>query len=334
MSHHPIYSLCEVSTCRHDCNNTSGKNTALKPLRFGSNNYNPRVISPIPMRPIRPAQPPPPNAVLQIRDSDIICGRGSGASGHKGNVVFRKVIAQVQHYYHYANAVEKADLSRRIVNMLLAGGSRFLRRVERPNDPLLLDQPWEELDAKAAREKVCQALREKRAAFEEPVPRDSSIWLFGVLQVSNANHPTSNASADTIPTSSPSSNIPHNNTSTTSTSSSPDFVIGPNDVLLGRGGVTNCWSGNKQFRTLVHDHQLKYLGAPKRQKGVIARQIVDLIHSRGGRFLEDAKGKWVCAEDKAIEKTKQALREKGPEMKRIYRAAVNLVKTAHSSNFE
>ncbi len=240
--------------------------------------------------------------------------------------MFRKVIAEVQHYYHLANAVEKAELSRRIVSKLVADGSRFLRRVEfkHEEDSIMLVDQWEELDAKAAREKVCQALREKRAAFDEPSHERSA--LLGILQVSNSNLSKSALSMDDHHYNSASSS-----TCCSSTSLDLHDAIGPHDVLLGRGGVTNCWSGNKLFRTLVHDHQLKYLGAPKRQKGTIARQIVEIVYSQGGRFLEESNGKWVCAEDKAIEKTKQALREKGPEMKRIYCAAVNLVRTANSN---
>ena len=90
---------------------------------------------------------------------------------------------------------------------------------------------------------------------------------------------------------------------------------GPNDVLCGRGGATNGHEGNKTFRALVASHQEAYLRAPKREKRLIARDVVEIIRSRGGAFLKrtDAGGKGRGLADigdkKATEKTSQALRE-------------------------
>lgn len=85
-----------------------------------------------------------------------------------------------------------------------------------------------------------------------------------------------------------------------------------NDVLFGRGGATNNHSGNKKFRTVVAEHQPEYLGARKRDKAAIARRIVRIVRSRGGRFLrrDEGTGTWTEVGDKkATEKTSQALRE-------------------------
>ena len=85
------------------------------------------------------------------------------------------------------------------------------------------------------------------------------------------------------------------------------------DVLCGRGGATNNHVGNKIYRTIVCDHQSQYLHAKKRDKAGIARIIVGIIRSRGGRFLKklnDGTERWVDVGDKkATEKTSQALRE-------------------------
>lgn len=101
-------------------------------------------------------------------------------------------------------------------------------------------------------------------------------------------------------------------TDTTNNNNDKSTTIGPNDVLLGRGGLTNCHDGNRRFRTIVVDHQPEYLGARKKEKAVIARRIVAIIHSNGGRFLKRADDcdAWVEVPDKrAREKTSQALRE-------------------------
>ena len=86
--------------------------------------------------------------------------------------------------------------------------------------------------------------------------------------------------------------------------------IGENDVLCGRGGLTNSHTGNIRFREIVADNQIDYLKAKKRDKIIIANQIVALIHEMGGRFLRKTPEGWVPITDKkAQEKTSQALRE-------------------------
>lgn len=88
--------------------------------------------------------------------------------------------------------------------------------------------------------------------------------------------------------------------------------VGPDDVLLGRGGATNNHTGNHNFRLLVAAHQQEYLKARKHEKVIIARRIVAEVQSRGGRFLQNgiSKDHWDEVSDKrAQEKTSQALRE-------------------------
>jgi hypothetical protein len=89
-------------------------------------------------------------------------------------------------------------------------------------------------------------------------------------------------------------------------------TIGPDDVLLGRGGATNNHDGNRRFRILVAENQREYLKARKRDKVIIARRIVSIVQSKGGRFLKRGTedNSWVPVPDKrAQEKTSQALRE-------------------------
>ena len=88
--------------------------------------------------------------------------------------------------------------------------------------------------------------------------------------------------------------------------------VGPDDVLLGRGGATNNHRGNHNFRLLVAANQQEYLKARKHEKVIIARRIVAEVQSRGGRFLQNgiSKDHWDEVPDKrAQEKTSQALRE-------------------------
>lgn len=99
--------------------------------------------------------------------------------------------------------------------------------------------------------------------------------------------------------------------------------IEPQDVLCGRGGATNSHSGNRAFRLLVKRHQDRYLRAKKRDKPSVASYIVELVRDRGGRFLRrcdttpQGNVLWVdIGDDRAREKTCQALREGAPEIRR------------------
>lgn len=100
-------------------------------------------------------------------------------------------------------------------------------------------------------------------------------------------------------------------------------TIKSSDVLCGRGGATNSHSGNRSFRSLVKRHQDRYLRAKKRDKPSVAAAIVDLVRDRGGRFLRrhehSTQGDilWVdIGDERAREKTCQALREGAPELRR------------------
>ena len=88
------------------------------------------------------------------------------------------------------------------------------------------------------------------------------------------------------------------------------------DVLCGRGGETNNHPGNIQYRNLVKQYQRLYLKAKRRDKPKIARQIVDTVRRRNGRFLKKDASFWRdVGNNKAREKTSQALREGAPELR-------------------
>jgi hypothetical protein len=88
-----------------------------------------------------------------------------------------------------------------------------------------------------------------------------------------------------------------------------------NDVLCGRGGSSNRHLGNMQFRELVAANKMSYVELTKKQKMLVARQIVDMLQSASppGRFLAKDldTGLWYnIGVPRSLEKTSQALREK------------------------
>lgn len=92
-----------------------------------------------------------------------------------------------------------------------------------------------------------------------------------------------------------------------------------NDVLCGRGGYINSHPGNELFRKLVERRKRVYLAARfKREKRLVANSIVSEIRALEGRFLakESKTGRWYdIGDEKARDKTSQALRENAPNIR-------------------
>lgn len=109
--------------------------------------------------------------------------------------------------------------------------------------------------------------------------------------------------------------------------SSKNFAINNNDVLCGRGGLTNHHPGNILFRNLVKAKQEDYVRASRHEKAYIARDIVGIMKKLDppGRFLKkDPKdpNKWIEIDDKqARQKASQALREGAPKVRSKISAA-------------
>jgi hypothetical protein len=61
------------------------------------------------------------------------------------------------------------------------------------------------------------------------------------------------------------------------------------DVLCGRGAPSLYHVGNQEFRRLVEAYQSQYMAARRLDKPDIAMRIVQVIRSRGGRFLKRTK---------------------------------------------
>lgn len=100
--------------------------------------------------------------------------------------------------------------------------------------------------------------------------------------------------------------------------------VSSNDVLMGRGAISDRNEGNIRFRELVRKYQNEYISTSRhKQKQDVAIKIMNDIKSRGGCFLQKIEDENECrrlkvpegvsawcyvTEDVALRKIKQALR--------------------------
>ena len=83
------------------------------------------------------------------------------------------------------------------------------------------------------------------------------------------------------------------------------------DVLFGRGKKSTNHPGNTYFRELVSKSASHYKTCSKIDKTIMANQIVETVHQRGGRFLcQQVNNGWVQVKGLIVrKKTSQALRD-------------------------
>lgn len=99
------------------------------------------------------------------------------------------------------------------------------------------------------------------------------------------------------------------------------------DVLCGRGNYVNYHPGNEYYRSLVKKYFMRYVGCSKTDKPKFALLIYHEIRTRvpPGRFLKLDSGSKLwndIGEKKAIDKTRQALREGAPEANTVVKEVV------------
>mmetsp|Transcript_3021 Transcript_3021/g.7123 ORF Transcript_3021/g.7123 Transcript_3021/m.7123 type:complete len:627 (-) Transcript_3021:575-2455(-) len=126
----------------------------------------------------------------------------------------------------------------------------------------------------------------------------------------NAEKPSSNGKAIVTPG--------DKNGASTFAPSSPFVSLRDSDIVCGRGAPTNFHVGNSRFRELVQDYNKDYFIAKRSDKPRIAMKVLDVLATRGARFVRRVKGgsstssHWEEVAHKiAYEKVCQALRDAG-----------------------
>ena len=93
------------------------------------------------------------------------------------------------------------------------------------------------------------------------------------------------------------------------------------DVFCGRGNNIYCHPGNQFYQKLVKAVRVEYIASSRLEKRECAQYVVDTIMSLSppGKFLafgNKDKMYYEIGDQKAVEKTRQALREGAPDIKK------------------
>ena len=98
--------------------------------------------------------------IYEVRDADVLCGRGAPTSWHPGNQYFRRLVEKYQHKYLAAKRIDKPEIATRIVELVEERGGRFLKRTKVVGVGTRGHFCWSAIGEQRAYEKACQALRE------------------------------------------------------------------------------------------------------------------------------------------------------------------------------
>lgn len=103
------------------------------------------------------------------------------------------------------------------------------------------------------------------------------------------------------------------------------------DILSGRGNNVNSSPGNQFFRKLVKSVRAEYVATHKQQKSTFAKLVVHAVRSMDppGRFLQlndTDKLFYDVGDKKAVDKTRQALREGAPDVEKQIKDGVTSVR--------
>ncbi|CAJ1950680.1 unnamed protein product [Cylindrotheca closterium] len=95
-----------------------------------------------------------PNAerVYQVKEIDIVLGRGRGFQNHSGNRRMRLIIENFKNRYHSMNRIEKRKMVKEVYDKISEGGARFLKKLDN-------EEAWVVVDLPVALQKVSHTMR-------------------------------------------------------------------------------------------------------------------------------------------------------------------------------
>jgi hypothetical protein len=68
--------------------------------------------------------------IYEVRENDVLCGRGAPSQYQAGNRFFREIVERFQSSYIAARRIDKPEIATHIVDMVRERGGRFLKRIK------------------------------------------------------------------------------------------------------------------------------------------------------------------------------------------------------------
>lgn len=68
--------------------------------------------------------------IYEVRENDVLCGRGAPSQYQAGNKFFRDIVERFQSSYIAARRIDKPEIATHIVDMVRERGGRFLKRIK------------------------------------------------------------------------------------------------------------------------------------------------------------------------------------------------------------
>lgn len=100
--------------------------------------------------------------ITEVREADVLCGRGGAALRHSGNQTYRRLVNLNKGLYITCLKTEKLKISRSIVAAIREQNGRFLEKDAS-------DETWYDIGDKKAIEKTSQALRENQPKLRQKI---------------------------------------------------------------------------------------------------------------------------------------------------------------------
>jgi hypothetical protein len=68
--------------------------------------------------------------IYEVRENDVLCGRGAPSQYQAGNKYFREIVERFQSSYIAARRIDKPEIATHVVDMVRERGGRFLKRIK------------------------------------------------------------------------------------------------------------------------------------------------------------------------------------------------------------
>jgi len=243
-----------------------------------------------------------PAETISVNKCDVLFGGGQNTHAHTGNLRCAAWVKKHCQEYETGTKGLKTEITKKFVNKVFESGGRFLKQDNK--------KIWKEVSGTMAIEKIAHCFRRLPAQTTTNVSHSIDHASTPTPKLHSSSHravPNSRSPQPAAATATATAAVDEY-------SITNDALVGPNDVICGRGSgnYKNC--GNRRFHVLIEVNVETYNNIEsKHKKGIF---ILSLIHTitqkRGGKFYQVTKNNKTFTELTELQsraKVRHALRD-------------------------